>query len=83
MGEGYATAIRCSQEQRQTFTEADAVVKGQDRAPTDALDKLALRLQAVLEEIRQARSRPASRRASAARADRAAAFAAVVGWWSS
>jgi methyl-accepting chemotaxis protein len=57
MGEGYATAIQAfAKSNGAAFTGADALVKGQDRAPTDALDKLAARLQAVLEEIRQQES---------------------------
>ena len=57
MGEGYAIAIAAfGKSNGQNFTEADGLVKGQDRAPTDALDKLAARLQAVLEEIRQQES---------------------------
>jgi methyl-accepting chemotaxis protein/methyl-accepting chemotaxis protein-1 (serine sensor receptor) len=36
--------------------EADAAVKGQDRAPTDAIDQLAVRLQGVVDEIREQQS---------------------------
>ena len=54
--QGYATAIQAfAKSNGQAFTEADALVKGQDRAPTDALDKLAARLQEVVEEIRAER----------------------------
>ena len=80
MGEGYAKAIQVfSKSNGQAFTEADAVVKGQDRAPTDALDALALRLQKVLEEMRAAQSAQVSSRITRAAAIAAVAFAAIVG----
>jgi methyl-accepting chemotaxis protein len=79
MGEGYAKAIQAfAKSNGQAFTEADALVKGQDRAPTDALDKLAARLQAVLEEIRQQESANVSARITRAALMAAVTFLAVV-----
>jgi methyl-accepting chemotaxis protein len=79
MGQGYATAIQAfAKTNGQAFTEADALVKGQDRAPTEALDKLAERLRQVLENIRQAESASVSSRITRSALVAAAAFAAVV-----
>ena len=79
MGQGYATAIQAfAKSNGSAFTEADALVKGQDRAPTDALDKLAARLQAVLEEIRQQESANVSSRITRAALMAGVTFAAVV-----
>ena len=79
MGAGYDKAIQVfSKSNGQNFTEADAVVKGQDRAPTDALDKLAARLQQVLEDIRTAESARVSARIVRAAIVAALAFAAIV-----
>jgi methyl-accepting chemotaxis protein len=79
MGEGYATAIAAfSKSSGQNFTEADGMVKGQDRAPTDALDQLAARLRAVLEEIRQQESSHVSSQITRAALIAAATFLAIV-----
>src|SRR5687768_10790491 len=79
MGQGYATAIQAfSKSNGAAFTEADALVKGQDRAPTDALDKLAARLQAVLEESRQQESANVSSKITRAAIVAAVTFVAVV-----
>src|SRR5436190_5730807 len=78
MGVGYTTAIQLfAKSNGQAFTEADAVVKGQDRAPTDALDKLAARLQQVLEDIRKSESANVSSRITRSALIAAVAFAAI------
>jgi hypothetical protein len=80
MGQGYAAAIQVfAKSNGQAFTEADAVVKGQDRAPTDALDKLAGRLQQVLEDIRKSESANVSTRITRSALIAAAAFAVIAG----
>jgi methyl-accepting chemotaxis protein len=80
MGQGYTAAIQVfAKSNGQAFTEADAVVKGQDRAPTDSLDKLAARLQQVLEDIRKSESANVSTRITRSALIAAAAFAAIAG----
>src|SRR5215510_8801042 len=55
MGQSYDNAIKVFAKSNGTdFAGADALVKGQDRAPTDSLDALAARLQGVVDEIRAA-----------------------------
>jgi methyl-accepting chemotaxis protein len=62
MGQAYHAAIA---EFRSTNgrdeSGADALVKGQDRAPTESLDRLAVRLQAHVDEMRAATSRDVQR----------------------
>jgi methyl-accepting chemotaxis protein len=57
MGQSYDAAIVAfGKSNGQNFVGADALVKGQDRAPTDALDQLAIRLREVVQEIGAAKS---------------------------
>jgi methyl-accepting chemotaxis protein len=79
MAQGYAAAIQgFAKSNGQAFTDADAMVKGQDREPTDALDKLAARLQVVLEEIRQQESAAVSSRITRTAVVTGMAFLAIV-----
>ena len=53
MGQSYGNAIKVfSASKGQDFVAADAIVKGIDRAATDAIDAIVLRLQAVVQEVR-------------------------------
>ena len=57
MGKAYGAAIAAfAKSNGQNFAAADAMVKGVDRAPTDAIDQIALRLQKVVEDRRTAES---------------------------
>ncbi len=57
MGASYGAAIKVFAKSNGTdFAAADAMVKGQDRPPTDLIDQLAARLQGVVDEIRTAQS---------------------------
>jgi methyl-accepting chemotaxis protein len=57
MGQAYGAAIQTfAKSNGQDFAGADAIVKGQDRAPTEQIDKLALRLQQVVQERQRATS---------------------------
>jgi methyl-accepting chemotaxis protein len=57
MGESYGRAIAAFEQSRgRNVAGADAMVKGQDRKPTESLDGLAARLQQVLDEMRVAKS---------------------------
>jgi methyl-accepting chemotaxis protein len=57
MGESYHAAIaRFGASSGQDVAAADALVKGQDRTPTESLDGLAARLQGVVDEMRTAKS---------------------------
>jgi methyl-accepting chemotaxis protein len=54
MGKSYDAAIEAfSATKGLDFSAADALVKGMDRAPTDAIDALVVRLQAVLVNVRE------------------------------
>jgi methyl-accepting chemotaxis protein len=62
MGQGYDAAIRAFEgTQGQDAAAADALVKGQDRAPTDLLDKTSARLAQVLEELRRVQAQVVQR----------------------
>jgi len=62
MGKGYAKAIDAFKaSQGLDVQAADALVKGQDRAPPDLLDTISTRLQQVLEELRAAQQAAVAR----------------------
>jgi len=53
LGKSYEAAIQAFEKSKgQDPTAADALVQGMDRAPTDAIDGLVLRLQAVIVNVR-------------------------------
>jgi methyl-accepting chemotaxis protein len=79
MGQGYARAIRAfDATQGQDAPAADAMVKGQDRAPTDLLDKTSARLAQVLEELRRAQAQTVARAVRRTAIAGFIAFAAVI-----
>jgi methyl-accepting chemotaxis protein len=62
MGDGYRAAIVGFRRSRgRDQGAADVLVKGQDRAPTESLDRLAARLQQVVENMRAAKSQDVRR----------------------
>ena len=80
MGQKYAEAIKTfSASKGQNFDAADDEVKGIDRAPTDAIDNIVERLQAVIVESRQAKLAEVQSRIVTTAITVSGVFVAIVG----